>query len=231
LLAAAGAIRRGGAPVNGLRGAFRIQLAPRAALAGTFLSNEVAWHGRGQSTSVIYTTDGQYSQSVLDWVGSHASGQGSGPFVFRREQSERRLADEYLAALAIAPESNIGQLEESVARVARGRAAADILAWASRQRRALGRNSFSREDVERVVRRSFAEARRHTRGDQARLTALTVHAAKNREFDLVIVLWPAATRGTDDQKRRLLYNAITRARNRCLVLVQAQVSLRSAPFS
>lgn len=34
--------------------------------------------------------------------------------------------------------------------------------------------------------------------------------------------------GSDDQKRRLLYNAVTRAKERCLVLVQAQASLGQA---
>lgn len=59
---------------------------------------------------------------------------------------------------------------------------------------------------------------------------MTVHGAKNREFDNVIVLWPAAVTGSDDWKRRLLYNAITRAKMRCLVLVQAKSSLARAPF-
>ncbi|CAN7723805.1 ATP-binding domain-containing protein [Variovorax sp. LjRoot130] len=60
---------------------------------------------------------------------------------------------------------------------------------------------------------------------------MTVHGAKNREFDDVIVLWPAAIGGSDDQKRRLLYNAVTRAKERCLVLVQAQSSRGQAPFA
>lgn len=60
---------------------------------------------------------------------------------------------------------------------------------------------------------------------------MTVHGAKNREFDNVIVLWPAAITGSEDQKRRLLYNAVTRAKERCLVLVQAKTSLGEAPFA
>ena len=59
---------------------------------------------------------------------------------------------------------------------------------------------------------------------------MTVHGAKNREFDIAIVLWPAATMGSDDQKRRLLYNAVTRAKQRCLILVQAKTSLQESPF-
>lgn len=47
----------------------------------------------------------------------------------------------------------------------------------------------------------------------------TVHGAKNREFDNVIVLWPYRVRSDQEQQRRLLYNAITRAKNNCMVLV------------
>lgn len=48
----------------------------------------------------------------------------------------------------------------------------------------------------------------------------TVHGAKNREFDNVIVLWPYTVPSDADQKRRLLYNAVTRAKNNCMVLVR-----------
>lgn len=60
---------------------------------------------------------------------------------------------------------------------------------------------------------------------------MTVHGAKNREFENVILLWPAAVVGSDDQKRRLLYNAVTRAKVRCLVLVQASAQLVQPPFA
>jgi superfamily I DNA/RNA helicase len=63
------------------------------------------------------------------------------------------------------------------------------------------------------------------------MSAMTAHGAKNREFDFVVVLWAASITGSDDQKRRLLYNAITRAKSRCLILVQAKSNMTSAPFS
>ena len=53
---------------------------------------------------------------------------------------------------------------------------------------------------------------------QGKRVMLTVHGAKNREFDNVIVVWPY--RVNEKLKRRLLYNAITRARKHCMVLVQ-----------
>lgn len=50
-------------------------------------------------------------------------------------------------------------------------------------------------------------------------TVTTVHGAKNREFDNVFVLWPYKVPPDVAQRRRLLYNAVTRSRRNCIVLV------------
>lgn len=50
-------------------------------------------------------------------------------------------------------------------------------------------------------------------------TVTTVHGAKNREFDNVFVLWAYKMPPSQDQQRKLLYNAITRSRKNCMVLV------------
>jgi hypothetical protein len=47
----------------------------------------------------------------------------------------------------------------------------------------------------------------------------TVHGAKNREFDNVFVLWAYKLPPCGDQQRRLLYNAVTRSRRNCMLLV------------
>ena len=59
---------------------------------------------------------------------------------------------------------------------------------------------------------------------------MTVHQAKNREFHSVIVLWPYEVTGTKERQRRLLYNAITRAKYRALVVVQNPNRLDHPPF-
>lgn len=50
-------------------------------------------------------------------------------------------------------------------------------------------------------------------------TVTTVHGAKNREFDNVFILWTYKLPPSMDQQRRLLYNAVTRSRQNCMVLV------------
>ncbi len=52
------------------------------------------------------------------------------------------------------------------------------------------------------------------------LTLTTIHAAKNREFDTVIILWPYEVSGNTLYKRKLLYNAITRAKTNAIIIVQ-----------
>lgn len=78
---------------------------------------------------------------------------------------------------------------------------------------------------ERLV-ASFAERTIHTQRAYAQSSpnriVTTIHGAKNREFDNVFVLWNSYTVGrwSTEEQRRLLYNAITRARSNCVVLVQ-----------
>ena len=60
---------------------------------------------------------------------------------------------------------------------------------------------------------------------------MTIHQAKNREFDSVIVLWPYEVQGSPERQRRLLYNAITRAKRQTVVVVQNPNRLNSPPFT
>lgn len=55
---------------------------------------------------------------------------------------------------------------------------------------------------------------------KAKLVFTTIHGAKNREFDNVIILWPYNAPSNIVQKRKLLYNAITRAKRNVVVIVQ-----------
>ena len=50
---------------------------------------------------------------------------------------------------------------------------------------------------------------------------LTVHGAKNREFDDVFILWPRYTLPKEElYLKKLMYNAITRAKRKVVVIVQ-----------
>lgn len=49
---------------------------------------------------------------------------------------------------------------------------------------------------------------------------MTVYGAKNREFDFVFILWPYQVVSDSIQKRKLLYNAVTRAKKGAILFVQ-----------
>ena len=104
------------------------------------------------------------------------------------------------------------------------------MAWVENQMHACGRNEFTRAGIEEVIGRKVAMQRQYGQTSGHCYTALTVHQAKNREFDGVVVLWPYQVGGNSENKRRLLYNAVTRAKRWCNVIVQGESILKSPPF-
>jgi len=64
-------------------------------------------------------------------------------------------------------------------------------------------------------------------GRNRRITIMTMHQSKGREYDAVAVVYPAyRRREEDDQERRVFYTAVTRARRRVLLLVQQEVKAK-----
>ena len=102
--------------------------------------------------------------------------------------------------------------------------------WIQRQRRVAGRTTFTTEEIRHETRRVHQRLRGYRWAKDGGVRAMTIHQAKNREFDSVIVLWPYEVAGTTERKRRLLYNAITRAKSRVLVVVQGPSRVQQPPF-
>jgi DNA helicase IV len=86
-------------------------------------------------------------------------------------------------------------------------------------------------EIEAVTARNVALRRQHGGSASPLFTAMTVQQAKNREFDGVVVIWPYQVGGDVEHKRRLLYNAVTRAKRWCNVIVQGPDILAAAPFT
>jgi superfamily I DNA/RNA helicase len=105
-----------------------------------------------------------------------------------------------------------------------------IREWISRQRRLFGRREFRSSEIREAVRQLVQHSRGHAHHEERRLSAMSIHQAKNREFDRVVVLWPYEVSGSDERKRRLAYNAITRARHEAHVIVQNKARVGQSPF-
>jgi superfamily I DNA and RNA helicase len=67
----------------------------------------------------------------------------------------------------------------------------------------------------------------YRRENNSKLIFTTIHGAKNREFDNVIILWSYRVSGNLLYKRKLLYNAITRAKKNVAIIVQHRIADRN----
>lgn len=228
LLNAARAIRAGEAPKSGKL--FRIEPKPRAPLAGAWINSNLKWYGGGKSVAIITPTYGTFARAALTWAAANQTKNGAGPYNVAWEQSETIAATEYLTRIQLADQADAVSIAAVLAAAGDARTTEDVTEWLEIQRRTRAKAMFTRDEIVKLVEHSFSQRRHSRRSDVTGWKGMTVHGAKNREFDNVIVLWPAAVGGSDDQKRRLLYNAVTRAKERCVVLVQVEAHMGSPPF-
>ena len=229
LLNAARAIRAGEAPKSGKL--FMVAPTPKAPLAGAWINSNLSWYGGGKRVAIITPTYGTFARSALAWAAANKTKKGAGPYNVDWENSEAKAAAEYLAKIQLADRSDSISIAAVLAAAGDARTARDVTEWLDIQRRTKAKVQFTRDDVVKLVEQSFSQRHQSRRNDVRGWKGMTIHGAKNREFDNVIVLWPAAVGGSDDQKRRLLYNAVTRAKERCIVLVQAVAHTSLPPFA
>lgn len=228
LLNAAGAIRAGKAPESGKF--FVVAKAPKPAVAGSWINSNLSWYGGGKSVAIITPAYGHFAKGALAWSAANKNKKGAGPYSVVWEQSESKVATEYLATIQLADQADSSSIAATLSAAGDARTAGDVIEWFEIQRRTRAKAEFTKDEVVKLIERSFSQRRQSRRSDVRGWKGMTVHGAKNREFDNVIILWPAAVGGSDDQKRRLLYNAVTRAKERCVILVQAASQMNKPPF-
>jgi hypothetical protein len=227
LLEAAAALRDGKAPQTGK--ALKITAAPSAALAGTYMSNAVCWNGG--EVAILTPSITAFVRSAIDWAQNNKTRQNQGPIRVSWERAERDERTEVLGKLRMPDVAAIEEVHACIERMGVPSLASDVHAWVERQRNAMGRSTLRKDDVAAAVTRALNNRRRFGKGLHSKTSAMTIQTAKNREFDGVVVLWPHQVGGDDLHKRRLLYNAITRARKWACVLVQSDAILSKAPFA
>lgn len=230
LLAAAGAIRAGVAPVTNRE--FKIVSTPSAQMAAAYLANAIAWGGGGSVAVITPSVQGGFAQDVIGRVCAGPCGQmGNGPYPIRWERSDREQTAQLKDALVLTDPCSLKDVVLALGALPRCGPVRQTEAWLRHQGRALGRTQFSRAEVEANLTRQV-ELRRHRMADDGHgLLAMTVQQAKNREFDGAVVIWPYRVGGDAEHKRRLLYNAVTRAQRWCTVLVQGAALPQGAPFT
>jgi hypothetical protein len=95
-----------------------------------------------------------------------------------------------------------------------------LQSWIKRQKQLTGTSRLSVKDITNQITTISRQLRLYNINRSSKIPAMTIYQAKNQEFDCVIIFWPYQVGTKEELNRRLLYNAITRARISCLILVQ-----------
>lgn len=233
LLAAATALRTA-QPVT-IAGGFSLKGVQAAGLGAWEVASKIAkWRNLGTIAVItpVSAARSTFVRQVVERVNSEpplGKQWKVGPFKLPWETAQDAHIDRTCRELRL-PDDDVQLVRADELPLAGGGYIGRVREWLARQRRLLGRREFSVAEVRAVVREVVHHGRAHARQDERRLAAITIHQAKNREFDRVIVLWPYEVSGNDERKRRLAYNAITRARHEACVVVQSEARVRQSPF-
>ncbi len=220
LLAAALALRAGRAPTNG--DGFEVVPVPVTAVAASKIAFAIMT-GRMNDLAVLSPArpaKSPFVAEVVSLVSTKSYGKRGqvGPFTVRWEETVDAVEAEAVEALQLTNTTALIKAPDVLAATQLALAPA-LARWVEHQRSVCGRTEFAPADVLAQVQRA-AQQRRAFGLSRRGWRAMTVHQAKNREFDHVVVLWPYQVTADPEAARRLLYNAITRARHSVLVLVQ-----------
>jgi len=177
--------------------------------------NSGDWQG---STALICPSHDDFLQKVLDSCDSQLRKRNHRPISWFHEYAVREERKKVYECLGIgnqassnrewtAPTGNLTPI------------AAQAVTRTQRFSRLRGIREIPHTVVARHVDTVLHERRAYS-GHSPKRIVTTVHGAKNREFDNVIIIWPYKVPSDAEQKRRLLYNAVTRSRRNCMLLVR-----------
>lgn len=231
LLQAARAVREGQSVDRNGR-AFRIAVTPgHANYAAAYLAGFIAWRQGGNVAILTPSLKGGFARKIVEAVSSGPVGKKRlGPYKIQWESSGKAEFDELWNDLAIPATCSINGVLEHLKPHLEIPTVRSLAEWIRRRRCVRGVQEVAVEEIRRRLDGLLAARRSSVRHYEKKFQAMTIQQAKNREFDHVAVVWPYTIPNDDEQKRRLLYNAITRAKRKCIVLVQAKRLADAPPF-
>lgn len=234
IIAAATALRNG-EPLPESGENFWLQQSYTVNTAAMQLARAIAWYSRGGTVAVLSTAKPENSRFVAGTVArvsenrlAISKNQERGPFPIKWEQTDASEVDEVVAALP-----DVGEISARDVDLESCPLSASLSDWLHGQEKLKGRTAVPRSEVITVLGRLERQSKYSAGRSRHKLKAMTIHQAKNREFDVVVVLWPYEVANGEEAQRRLLYNAITRARRYVSVAVQDPrgVRISAPPFS
>ena len=231
LLAAAGALRDGQAvPLKGK--GFNVLGAQNPNVGASFVARNLTWWMDCNDIVVlspVHAESAKFVGRLIHRVEEKPIGNPPrGPYRIPWEVSQKDESERFLSGLALPVDAEISASE--ICLPSDSGSARALRVWLDQQRRVAGRTTFKGTEISQQVQWIHQRSRAHRRVRDRGIRAMTIHQAKNREFDSVVVLWPYNVAGSADRKRRLLYNAITRAKRQAVVIVQNPNRLKQPPF-
>lgn len=223
---------RDGKAINQNGRHFKVKATPgQANFAATWLANFIAWRRGGRVAVLTPSRRSRFVDSVVDLVCTRSLGKNNnGPYPIGWETSDESERNDLWQKFAVPDRCSIPDALFALEAHANVPAVKATREWIARQKRVRGIDHITAGEIHRQIDRTFATRRGYGAAERGEFVAMTIQHAKNREFEHVVVIWPYTIPNDNEQKRRLLYNAITRAQRSCLVLVQAQELQNTPPF-
>lgn len=233
LLAAAGALRTAtDVPPSG--GGFTLLGAPNPNVGASYVSRNLTWWSACNDIVILTPVrpgKSAFVRKVVDRVREKPIGNPPvGPHRIPWEDSQEEEEGRLLARFDLPDDPFVEVKAADIALPHGSGPSLALSAWLDRQRRLTGRTAFTVAEIREQVRLIHQRSRSYRRPRSLGVRVMTIHQAKNREFHSVIVLWPYQVTGSPERLRRLLYNGITRAKSRALVIVQDPTRLHAPPF-
>jgi superfamily I DNA/RNA helicase len=200
--------------------------------AATCVANALTWNS-SDDVAIITPARSRFVTSIVELVSKEKFGKEKkvGPFPVSWEESHSELAAQAMGKLPLPHDAEAKGTLEVIAADESHPAVMMCYGSLARYRSLTGCKSLPRAVVAQHMEQAFLQHRRFAHHRSKRVRAMTVQQAKNREFAGVIVIWPYEIGSAkDEQKRRLLYNAITRAKEWCTVIAQDNKMLNRCPF-
>jgi len=233
LLEAGQALRAGcDVPQNG--NGFKVLGAQNHNVGASFVSRNLTWWSGDGDIAVltpVRSANSDFVRRLIERVEEKPiSDPPFGPHRIRWEESQEDECERFVSGLGLPddPNAQVGAADVSLSSTTGP--VQGLRSWFEQQQRVAGRASFTAEEIRQQARRIHQRSRAYRRVRDGGVRAMTIHQAKNREFDSVIVLWPYEVAGTAERQRRLLYNAVTRAKRQAVVIVQNPARAQQPPF-
>lgn len=232
LLNAALAVRTGQEVVS--EGNFRVIGVPAFGLGAWEVASDLA-RGDRWNWAILSPVRKGFALHVVERLKQRPIGKVPlGPFSISWEANDKEEIQEIMDQLRLPAEMHVCEAQAISERHPKNWVFKRVTNRLKREADLTGKSVYTKSRIHHEIAKVINLSRRHSEFQNARIVAMTIHQAKNREFDGVILLWPYEATGSSSYQRRLLYNAITRARYYCSVIVpERSVGLRTRrlPFS